>query len=104
MLEPATPQAYPPSASEPSALPHIGAPPRSERTLHRNKAVSTDRHKKGRVTWRLIAVRKRKLPFYDEAPLAFPGTPEVREYMAIGIIDDEETRQPSEIKEVVYAG
>jgi hypothetical protein len=43
-------------------------------------------------------------PKYDEAPLAVANTPEVREYMALGIIDDEEIGQPSEIKEVVYAG
>ena len=60
--------------------------------------------KKGEVGWKLIAVRKRKFPFYDEAPLSVANTPEVREYMAIGTIADEETGQPSEIKEVVYAG
>ena len=59
---------------------------------------------KGDVQWKLIAVRKRKFPFYDEAPLAVPGQPEVREYMAIGVVADEEVGQPSEIKEVVYAG
>lgn len=68
------------------------------------EAVSIYCRKKGDVEWRLIAVRKRKFPYYDEAPLAVPGTPEVREYMAIGIIADEEVGQPSEIKEVVYAG
>jgi len=31
-------------------------------------------------------------------------SPEVREYMALGIKDDEEIGQPSEIKKVVYAG
>ena len=60
--------------------------------------------KKGEAAWRLIAVRKRKFPYYDEAPLAVPGAPEVREYMAIGVIADDETGQPSEIKEVGYAG
>jgi hypothetical protein len=60
--------------------------------------------KKGDVQWKLIAVRKRKFPFYDEAPLTVAGTPEVREYMAIGVIDDEEVGQTSEIREVVYAG
>ena len=67
-------------------------------------AVSIYCRKKGDVQWRLIAVRKRKFPFYDEAPLAVPGAPEVREYMAIGIVNDEEVGQQSEIKEVVYAG
>ena len=60
--------------------------------------------RKGDVQWRLIAVRKRRFPYYDEAPLAVPGTPEVREYMAIGILKDDEVGQPSEIQEVVYAG
>lgn len=60
--------------------------------------------KKGGVEWVLMAIRKRKFPYFDETPLAVPGTPEVREYMAIGVIDDEETGQPSEIREVVYAG
>jgi hypothetical protein len=60
--------------------------------------------KKGGVEWKLMAIRKRKFPYFDETPLAVADTPEVREYMAIGVIDDEETGQPSEIKEVVYAG
>jgi hypothetical protein len=60
--------------------------------------------KKGDVEWKLMAIRKRKFPYFDETPLAVAGTPEVREYMAIGVISDEEAGQPSEIKEVVYAG
>ena len=60
--------------------------------------------KKGDVQWKLIAVRKRKFPYYDEAPLTVANTPEVREYMAIGVIADEEIGQTSEIREVVYAG
>ena len=59
---------------------------------------------KGSVQWKQIAVRKRKFPFFDESPLAVPGTPEVREYMAIGVIADEESGVHSEIVEVVYAG
>jgi hypothetical protein len=68
------------------------------------EAVNLYSRKKGEVQWKLIAVRKRKFPYYDETPLAVAGTPEVREYMAIGVIADEEIGQPSEIKEVVYAG
>ena len=68
------------------------------------EAVNVYCRKKGEVQWRLIAVRKRRFPYYDEAPLAVPTTPEVREYMAIGVLADDETGQPSEIKEVVYAG
>ena len=44
------------------------------------------------------------LPYYDETPLAVAHTPEVREYMAIGVVNDEEIGEMSEIKEVVYAG
>ena len=68
------------------------------------EAVNIYRRIKGEVQWQLIAVRKRKFPYYDEGPLAVAGTPEVREYMAIGVVNDEEIGQTSEIKEVVYAG
>jgi hypothetical protein len=68
------------------------------------EAVNIYVRKKGDVQWKLIAVRKRKFPYYDESPLAVANTPEVREYMAIGVVSDEESGQPSEIKEVVYAG
>lgn len=67
-------------------------------------SVSIYARKKGDVAWNLIAVRKRKFPYYDETPLVVANTPEVREYMAIGVVKDEEIGQPSEIKEVVYAG
>jgi hypothetical protein len=68
------------------------------------EAVSIYSRIKGEVQWKLIAVRKRKFPYYDESPLATAGQPEVREYMAIGVVNDEEVGQPSEIIEVVYAG
>ncbi len=67
-------------------------------------AVNIYRRIKGQVQWQLIAVRKRRFPFFDESDLAVPNTPEVREYMAIGVVADEEIGQMSEIKEVVYAG
>ena len=67
-------------------------------------AVNIYFRKKGDVQWKIIAVRKQKFPYYDESPLAVANTPEVREYMAIGVIDDDEAGQPSEIHEVVYAG
>jgi hypothetical protein len=67
-------------------------------------AVNIYRRIKGEVQWKLVAVRKRRFPYFDESPLAVAGTPEVREYMAIGVVNDEEIGQPSEIKEVVYAG
>jgi len=68
------------------------------------EAVNIYSRKKGEANWKLIAIRKRKFPYYDETPLTIPGTPEVREYMAIGVIADEEIGQSSETKEVVFAG
>ncbi|SRR5581483_9619517 len=68
------------------------------------EAVNLYSRIKGQMQWKLIAVRKRKFPIYDDTPLAVPGTPEVREYMAIGVVNDEEVGEPSEIKEVAYAG
>ena len=38
-----------------------------------------------------------------DVPAKSTHTPEVREFMAIGVITDEEVGQPSEIKEVLYA-
>jgi hypothetical protein len=67
-------------------------------------SVSIYSRKKGEVQWKLIAVRKRKFPYYDESPLAVAGVPEVREYVAHGVVDDEEVGEPSEIKEIVFAG
>ena len=52
----------------------------------------------------LIAVRKRKFPRCDGQPFAVANTPEVRECMAISVVNDEEVGEMSEIKEVVYAG
>ncbi|MEQ1861461.1 MAG: hypothetical protein ABMA13_16180 [Chthoniobacteraceae bacterium] len=60
--------------------------------------------RKGDVQWKLIESKRKRFPYYDEQPLAVAGQPEVREYMAIGVIGDEEVGQMSEIKEVVYAG
>jgi hypothetical protein len=60
--------------------------------------------KKGDVEWKLITIRITKFPYYDERPLTVAGTPEVREYRAVGVVNDQEIGQPSEIKEVVYAG
>ena len=67
-------------------------------------AVNIYSRKKGEVEWKLICIRLLKFPYLDERPLTVPGTPEVREYMAVGVVDNEEAGQPSEIKEVVFAG
>jgi hypothetical protein len=57
-----------------------------------------------RAQWQLVAVRKCRFLYFGDSALAVHNTPDVREYMAIGVINDEEVGQMSEIKEVVYAG
>jgi len=52
----------------------------------------------------LLVARHSKFPFDDDSPLAVSGTPETREYRAVGVVDDEEIGQPSDIVSVVYGG
>ena len=68
------------------------------------EAVTLYRRRKGEPDWMPIAIRKRKFPVIDDTPLAVPGTPEVREYRAVGIVDDEEIGLPSVTVEIVFAG
>jgi len=68
------------------------------------EAINLYMRRKGETEWRLAVLRKRRFPAYDETPLAQPGVPEVREYRALGVVDDEETGQPSAVVEVVFAG
>ncbi len=58
----------------------------------------------GQTVWMQIATNRRKLPFDDQTPLATAGVPEVREYMARGVINDAEIGLPSDIVTVTYAG
>jgi hypothetical protein len=57
----------------------------------------------GDMTWRLLA-RVTKSPYDDLTPVAAPGTAEVREYQAIGVMQDKEIGQPSDIVSVTVAG
>jgi len=68
------------------------------------EAVNVYLRRKGETVWTPIAIRKRKFPLIDDTPLAVPATPEVREYRAIGVVNDEETGQPSVTAEIVFAG
>ena len=43
-------------------------------------------------------------PYYDTRPLAQPGVAETREYMARGIVDDEEIGVDSDIVSIVFGG
>ncbi|MES2709771.1 MAG: hypothetical protein V4726_24450 [Verrucomicrobiota bacterium] len=63
------------------------------------------RRKAGPVgEWTLIGVKRKRFPFDDQTPLAVPGVPEEREYMARGVMGDDEVGQDSDIVSVTYAG
>lgn len=68
------------------------------------QAMNIYRRLKGQPAWQLAAGNRTKFPFDDDAPLAVPNVAEVREYSVIGMIDNEEVGQRSDIVEVVYAG
>jgi hypothetical protein len=59
---------------------------------------------KGSPDWKILVARRSKFPFDDDAPLAAAGTHETREYYDVGVVDDEEIGQPSDIVSVVYGG
>jgi len=56
----------------------------------------------GTAQWQYLA-RDNNSPYDDERPLA-NGQPEKREYMAIGVVGDEEVGDPSDIISVVFGG
>ena len=58
---------------------------------------------KGEATWRKLALDTYS-PYEDNRPLTAAGQPEHREYMAIGVLHDEEVTQQSDIIEAVYGG
>ena len=58
---------------------------------------------KGQTTWRKLTYDTNS-PYDDYTELAVPGTPEVREYRAIGVIDHQEVCQPSDIVSVTFGG
>ena len=58
---------------------------------------------KGSQTWAFLS-RDTNSPYDDHRPLSSPGTPETREYMAIGLDGDDEIGQQSDIVSVVFGG
>ena len=54
--------------------------------------------------WVLIAPKRKRFPFDDQTPLATAGVPEEREYMARGVLADDEVGQDSAIVSAVFAG
>ncbi len=58
--------------------------------------------RKGETTWRLLAAKRVRFPFDDQTPPVTPGALEEREYMAIGVLGDDEFGQPSQIASAVF--
>ncbi len=58
----------------------------------------------GTAAWTLVGIKRKKFPFDDQTPLKTSGTPERREYIARGVIDDEEVGQMSDIVSVTFGG
>jgi hypothetical protein len=53
--------------------------------------------RKGETTWRVLAAKRVRFPMDDDTPSASPNGLEEREYMAIGVLGDDEIGQPSPI-------
>ncbi|MFM2326562.1 MAG: hypothetical protein RIR31_764 [Bacteroidota bacterium] len=58
---------------------------------------------KGQTTWQKLSFDSHS-PYEDNRPLAIAGVPEHKEYMAIGVMQDEEVTLQSDIVEAVYGG
>lgn len=57
---------------------------------------------KGQSVWKFVS-RDTNSPYDDYTALAVPGTPEVREYQAYGVLSDQQIGQPSDIVTVTFA-
>jgi hypothetical protein len=58
---------------------------------------------RGAMEWERLGTDTRA-PFWDARPLAQPGAPEVREYMARGLVNDDEIGLDSDIVSVTFGG
>jgi|SRR5665213_2360544 len=59
--------------------------------------------KQGETVWKFLS-RDTNSPYDDHNPLAAAGVPEVREYQAFGVLNDQQIGQPSDIVSVTFAG
>lgn len=59
--------------------------------------------KKGESAWQFLA-RDTNSPYDDHTPLTTPGTPEVREYQAYGLVGDDQIGQASDIVSATFTG
>jgi hypothetical protein len=60
--------------------------------------------RKSEMNWKILVAKRRTFPFDDQNPLAQPGVAEEREYMARGVIGDNEIGLPSDIVPVLFGG
>jgi len=58
---------------------------------------------RGTATWTKLGYDSHS-PYYDTVPLANPAVPEVREYLAVGVINEVEIGVPSDIVSIVFGG
>ncbi|MCP5557294.1 MAG: hypothetical protein H7A55_06040 [Verrucomicrobiaceae bacterium] len=58
---------------------------------------------RGAVGWTKLGLDS-LTPYYDTNPLASANVPETREYYVIGVIDDIEVGQPSDMVSIVFGG
>ena len=56
----------------------------------------------GTAPWTLLAAKRVRFPFHDETPLPAGQTMQAREYMAMGVIADNEIGNPSNIAGAVF--
>lgn len=56
---------------------------------------------RGETGWTKLGIDSSS-PYYDTRPLAVPGTPETREYMASGVINDVEVGLQSDIVDILF--
>ena len=91
-----------PEASQP-VITAMGLRVKIDGTKPGFESINVYMRRKGEFTWVQIAMRKRRYPVYDEPPPLNPDTPEVREYLCRGVVDDAETGLPSPVVEAVVA-
>ena len=56
----------------------------------------------GTAAWLLLSAKRARFPFHDDTPAPDGQTTQAREYMAIGVIADEEVGMPSNIASAVF--
>ena len=58
----------------------------------------------GTANWTLLSAKRARFPFHDDTPAPAGQTMQASEYMATGVIADEEIGNPSNIASAVFQG